>query len=83
MNDYVIKNNCAEKSQQGNGFYTTSCRKSNTYAIVIGEVDNLYLIELIGNYNHAAQAIIEQYVGNIVNGKKVFANRDIGDINMR
>lgn len=83
MNGYVNKNGCAEKSQQGNGFYTTACRKSNTYAIVIGEVDNLYLIELVGNYNQAAQVIIEQYVGNIVNGKKVFADRDIGDINMR
>lgn len=83
MDDYVAKNGCEAKSKQGTGFYTTSCRNTNTYAIVIGEKDNLYRIELIGNYNTAARTIIEHYVGNIVNGKKVFANRNIGDMTDR
>ena len=83
MDDYVMQYGCEVKSQQGTGFYTTACRDTNTYAIVIGEVDNLYRIELVGNYNTAARTIIEQYVGNIVNGKKVFADRNIGDMTDR
>lgn len=81
MDDYVQENSCEDKTQQGNGFYTTSCGVSNTYAIVIGEPDNMYIIELVGNYSSAASAIIGNYVNAIVSGKKVFKDRNIGELN--
>lgn len=81
MDWYIHNNSCSEKVTQGNGFYTTSCVNSNTYTIVLGEVNNMYIIELIGDYNAAARAIIENYVGSIVRGKRVFADRSIGELN--
>lgn len=83
MDNYVNTHSCELKVKQGTGFYTTACMSTNTYAIVIGEVDNMYIIELIGQYNSAARAIIEHYVGSIVNGKHVFADRTIGDMTDR
>lgn len=83
MDNYVINHSCEPKTKQGTGFFTTSCITNNTYAIVIGEPNNMYIIELIGDYTAAARAIIENYVGAIVNGKKVFADRNIGDLNTR
>lgn len=80
MDSYMNAHACTEKIEQGKGFYTTSCVTTNTYAIVIGEVDNMYIIELTGDYNNAARAIIENYVGSIVRGKRVFADRSIGEI---
>ncbi len=83
MDHYVYQHSCTDKIKQGTGFYTTSCMTNNTYTIVVGEVDNMYIIELKGDYNAAARAIIENYVGNIVNGKKVFMDRNIGDMTTR
>ena len=83
MDEYVSTNACNPKVKEGTGFYTASCLGINTYAIVIGEADNLYLIELTGEYNNAARAIIESYVGNIISGKRVFADRNIGDMTDR
>lgn len=80
MDDYVAKNSCEEKTMVGKGFYTTSCGISNTYAIVIGEPNNMYTIELIGNYGPASSAIISNYVNAIVSGKKVFKDRNIGEV---
>lgn len=79
MDSYISQHSCEDKSQVGKGFYTTSCGVTNTYAIVIGEPNNLYLIELIGNYNSASSAIISNYVNSIVTGKKVFKDRNIGE----
>lgn len=81
MDYYINSHSCTDKLQQGKGFYTTSCVTTNTYTIVIGEIDNMYIIELSGDYNNSARAIIENYVGAIVRGKRVFADRSIGEIN--
>lgn len=81
MDDYVRTHSCEDKQQQGHGFYTTSCGVTNTYAIVIGEINNMYLIELKGSYSSAASAIIGDYVNSIVSGKKVFKDRNIGEMN--
>lgn len=80
MDYYVHNHSCADKEMQGKGFYTTSCINTNTFTIVIGEVNNMYVIELTGEYNSAARAIIENYVGSIVRGKRVFADRGIGEL---
>lgn len=77
---YINTHGCSTKEEQGNGFYTTACVTSNTYTIIIGEVDNMYIIELSGDYNSAARAIVENYVGAITSGKRVFNDRSIGEI---
>lgn len=81
IDEYIATNSCEDKTQQGHGFYTTTCGVTNTYAIVIGEVNNMYLIELKGNYSSAASAIIGSYVNSIVKGKRVFKDRSIGELN--
>ena len=83
MRNYVYNHSCTNMFKQGTGFYTADCLESNTYAIVIGEVDNMYVIELTGDYNNAARAIIEGYVSSIIMGKKVFADRNIGNMRDR
>lgn len=83
MSNYVYNHSCTNMFKQGTGFYTADCLESNTYAIVIGEVDNMYVIELTGDYNNAARAIIEGYVSSIITGKKVFADRNIGNMRDR
>lgn len=80
MDNYISSHACSEKIEQGHGFYTTSCVTNNTYTIVIGEVNNMYIIELVGDYNAAARAIIENYVGSIIRGKRVFYDRSIGEL---
>lgn len=83
MSNYVYNHSCTNMFKQGTGFYTADCLETNTYAIVIGEVDNMYVIELTGDYNNAARAIIEGYVSSIITGKKVFADRNIGNMRDR
>ena len=83
MSNYVYNHSCTNMFKQGTGFYTADCLETNTYAIVIGEVDNMYVIELTGDYNNAARAIIEGYVSSIISGKKVFADRNIGNMRDR
>lgn len=80
MDFYINNHSCTDKVEQGYGFYTTSCVTNNTYTIVIGEVNNMYIIELVGDYNAAARAIIENYVGSIIRGKRVFYDRSIGEL---
>lgn len=83
MRNYTYSHSCTNMFKQGTGFYTADCLESNTFAIVIGEVDNLYVIELTGDYSNAARAIIESYVSDIITGKKVFADRNIGNMRDR
>lgn len=79
IDNYIKEKECSKATALGMGFYTTSCEKLNSYAIVIGEVDNLYKIELTGNYASDASVLIKNYVNEIINGKHVFNNRNIGD----
>ena len=58
MSNYVYNHSCTNMFKQGTGFYTADCLESNTYAIVIGEVE-------------------------IITGKKVFADRNIGNMRDR
>ena len=76
---YVKEKECSKAKALGKGFYTTSCETLNTYAIFIGEVDNLYKIELHGDYASDASVLIKNYVNEIINGKHVFNDRTIGD----
>lgn len=80
INDYAAKSRCDTTSKVGRGFYTTACPEINTYAVAIGEKDNLYLIELTGVYDNRCQALIEDYVRTIITGKHTFIDRYIGDV---
>ena len=60
-------------------FFTTQCKSKDTYAVVIGEPSNMYLIELIGQYDAKAKNIINTYIKDITTGKHVFYDRTVGD----
>lgn len=80
MQAFAKKNFCEEPNRVGHGFYTVNCKDLNTYAIVIGEVSNLYLIELSGDVDAVAKNLIDSYIKGITTGKHVFHDRDIGDV---
>lgn len=77
--DYVKLNGCSQKSQQGKGFYTTNCKTVGKDAVIIGEPDNLYLIELNGLYNQVSTDLINSYVNSVISGKHSFHDRNIGE----
>ncbi|MGN0909177.1 MAG: hypothetical protein ACI4NA_06115 [Succinivibrio sp.] len=78
--DYIRLNHCAPKSGHGKGFYTTNCQTAGKDAVIIGESDNLYLIELKGVYNQVSTDLINQYVNAVISGKRTFRDRDIGEM---
>ncbi len=78
--DYTRKHQCTSPNQVGYGFYTTSCSETDTYAISIGEPNNLYFIELTGDLDRSCEALIEGYVRSIITGKHTFKDRYIGDV---
>lgn len=77
--DYVRLNRCAPKAGYGKGFYTTNCQTAGKDAVIIGESDNLYLIELKGVYNQVSTDLINGYVNAVISGKHTFRDRDIGE----
>lgn len=76
---YSMSHQCSDIKRVAHGFYTTTCKGSDTFAIAIGEVSNMYLIELTGIYDASAKSIINSYIKNITTGKHVFYDRTIGD----
>lgn len=78
--DYVKLNKCSQKSQHGKGFYTTNCKTVGKDAVIIGESDNLYLIELKGIYNQVSTDLINSYVNSVISGKHTFHDRNIGEV---
>ncbi len=78
--DYIRLNRCAPKSSHGKGFYTTNCQTAGKDAVIIGESDNLYLIELKGVYNQVSTDLINSYVNTVISGKHTFRDRDIGEV---
>lgn len=79
VDDYVKKNQCRDAKILGKGFYTASCPNIGRDVVVIGEVNNMYTVEISGDYNTVSTNLINTYVNSIVNGKRTFENRDIGE----
>lgn len=79
IDDYVKNNQCKEAKNLGKGFYTASCPNISRDVVVIGEVNNMYTVEISGDYNTVSTNLINTYVNSIVNGKRTFDNRDIGE----
>lgn len=77
--DFIKKNSCTKAVEQGKGFYTTSCSTLGEDAVIIGEPDNMYLIEISGEYTNVAMDMINGYLNSIVKGKRTFNDRDIGE----
>ncbi|MGN0894945.1 MAG: hypothetical protein ACI4ND_08135 [Succinivibrio sp.] len=79
ISEYVKNNSCNESKQLGKGFYTASCPNMGRDIVVIGEVNNMYSIEISGEYSSIAKNLINTYVNSIVNGKRTFDDREIGE----
>lgn len=76
---YAAAHKCEYNKQIGVGFFTLKCEEENIFAIVIGEVNNMYLIEVKGQANEAVKIVVNNYLKELINGKHVFVNRHIGD----
>lgn len=79
MESYISNNNCSKEKKLGKGFYTVSCRRKATDAVVVGEENNLYLLEITGEYSKVAVSLLNTYLNEIVKGKHTFEDRDIGE----
>ncbi|MGN1281996.1 MAG: hypothetical protein ACI4UM_08885 [Succinivibrio sp.] len=79
ISEYVKQNTCNEPKQLGRGFYTASCPNMGRDIVVIGELNNMYSIEISGEYSSIAKNLINTYVNSIVNGKRIFEDREIGE----
>lgn len=76
---YGTGHKCETTTKLGHGFYTLKCGAESTFTIVIGEVDNLYLIEMKGLADDASKTIVNNYLKELINGKHVFMDRFVGD----
>ena len=47
--------------------------------VIVGEINNMYTVEIIGDYSTVAMGLINTYVTQIVTGKRTFDDREIGD----
>lgn len=79
IRDYVKKNSCRQTKQLGKGFYTASCPSMSRDVVIVGEINNMYTVEIIGDYSTVAMGLINTYVTQIVTGKRTFDDREIGD----
>lgn len=79
MLDYVKQNNCNKPKVHGKGFYTTTCRTLGTDTVVVGEPNNVYTIEITGEYSEVSMDLINRYLNNIIKGKRTFEDREIGE----
>lgn len=79
MDSYISRSKCEKSKEVAKNFFTTQCKSKDTYAVVIGEPSNMYLIELIGQYDAKAKNIINTYIKDITTGKHVFYDRTVGD----
>ena len=77
--EYSKEHECKPPKQQGKGFYTISCPLIQRDAVVVGEPGNMYHIELSGDRVQEAMDLINSYVTAIVNGKRTFEDREIGE----
>lgn len=78
INSYITLHKCEAAKRIGVGFYTAACPSAEANVIVIGEAGNMYQIEITGVYDRAVKALVEGYVVQVVSGKRVFRDRNIG-----
>ncbi len=77
--EYSKTHECNPPKLQGKGFYTISCPTISRDAVIVGEVNNMYTIELTGERTPESIGLINTYVTSIVNGKRTFEDREIGE----
>ncbi|MGN0914898.1 MAG: hypothetical protein ACI4NE_00900 [Succinivibrio sp.] len=83
ISEYVKQNKCKAAVEQRKGLFTASCPDISRDIVVIGEVNNLYQIEISGQYNATSMRVINEYINNIVSGKMTFVDREIGEAKPR
>ncbi|SKA61045.1 hypothetical protein SAMN02745213_01008 [Succinivibrio dextrinosolvens DSM 3072] len=77
--EYAKTNECGAPREQGKAFFTISCPNIARNAVIVGEPNNMYFIELSGEVSAEAKNLINTYVTSIVNGKRTFEDREIGE----
>ncbi len=77
--EYAKEHECNEPKQQGKGFYTISCPTIQRDAVIVGEPNNMYHMELSGDRLTEAMEVMNSYVTSIINGKRTFEDREIGE----
>lgn len=78
INSYITELKCDAAKRVGVGFYTAACPSAEANVIAIGELGNMYQIEITGVYDRAVKALVEGCVRQVVGGKRVFRDRNIG-----
>ncbi len=79
IDDFIKLKHCENKQQIGKDFYMTSCKLAKVDAIFVGEVNNMYRIEVQGVYTTEAKNIVNKYLNDIVKGKRTFKDRTVAD----
>lgn len=79
IDDFIKLKHCENKQQIGKDFYMTSCKLAKVDAIFVGEVNNMYRIEVQGVYSSEAKGIVNKYLNDIVKGKRTFKDRTVAD----
>ncbi len=77
--EYAKSHECATPREQGKAFFTISCPNISRNAVIVGEPNNMYTIEITGEVSAEAKVLINSYVTSIVNGKRTFEDREIGE----
>ncbi len=77
--EYSKSHECNEPREQGKSFFTISCPNISRNAVIVGEPNNMYTIELTGEVSPEAKMLLNTYVTSIVNGKRTFEDREIGE----
>lgn len=77
--DYAQAKKCELPVKRGKGFYTIGCSIMGSDVVVIGEPDNMYMIEIQGKYSKEATDLLSDYLNAIISGKRTFRDRSIGD----
>ncbi len=79
IQDYINTNECERANQLGIGVYRSTCRSNKSDVVVAGEVNNMYLLEIQGEYSKSAVATMQAYLDEIIKGKHTFEDRNIGE----
>ena len=76
---YIIENHCKNPVRLGYGFYSVSCPQAQSDVIFVGEPDNIYTIAIEGEYTRQSVDVVNNYLTSIINGKRTFKDRNIGE----
>ncbi len=79
IDDFIKLKHCENKQKIGKDFFMTSCKLAKVDAIFVGEVNNMYRIEVHGVYTPEAKSIVNKYLNDIVKGKRTFKDRTVAD----